>query len=214
MLLKAVGGAAEHVICPSHQNEEMSTVVFMRPHLWLQCLVPESGATVMHSCDGATLDLIFTLLMFLCHAYALVRSAHSHVRLEGLAALFVMQAYDECNGPAVMLEFLAGCSDSKLLEAGLHHMHRACSASALLCGIWGAQGSMELALAVAADTTWPYRVRRSALLLVSVLCRGSPESARHFLLLEVGAGRYQADRSVCVSVLCVCLPSVCWSVCL
>ncbi len=84
-----------------------------------------------------------------------------------------------------MLEFLAGCSDSKLVEAGLHHMHRACSASALLCTTWGAQGGMELALAVAADTTWPARIRRSALLLVSVLCRGSSDSAHHFLQLEV-----------------------------
>lgn len=127
---------------------------------------------------------------------------------------FCMQAYDECNGPAVMVEFLAGCGDSKLLEAGLHHMHRACSASALLCGIWGAQGSMELALAVAADTTWPYRVRRSALLLVSVLCRGSSESARHFLLLEVCAGCYQAVcLYVCPSCLSVCRLSVGLSAC-
>ncbi len=90
-----------------------------------------------------------------------------------------------------MLQFLAGCTDSKLLAAGLHHMHRACSASALLCGIWGGPGSMELALAVAADTTWPVRVRRTALLLVSVLCRGSPQSAKHFLLLGVRADHCQ-----------------------
>ncbi|DBA76401.1 TPA: hypothetical protein ACH3X1_010107 [Trebouxia sp. C0004] len=102
--------------------------------------------------------------------------------LHSLAPCFP-QAYDECGGPALMLQFLAGCTDSKLLAAGLHHMHRACSASALLCGIWGGQGSMELALAVAADTTWPVRVRRTALLLVSVLSRGSPQSAKHFLLL-------------------------------
>ena len=99
-----------------------------------------------------------------------------------------MQAYNECGGPAQMLEFLAGCSDSKLLEAGLHHMHRACSCSALLCSVWGAEGSMELALAVAADTTWSERVRRIALLLVSVLCRGSSEAAHHFLQLEVQYG--------------------------
>ena len=50
---------------------------------------------------------------------------------------------------------------------------------------------MELALAVAADTTWPVRVRRTALLLVSVLCRGSPQSAKHFLQLGVRAGHCQ-----------------------
>ena len=88
-----------------------------------------------------------------------------------------------------MLQFLAGCSDSKLLEAGLHHMHKACSASALLCTTWAGQGSMELALAVAADTTWPARVRRSALLLVSVLCRGSSEAARQLLQLEVSMSK-------------------------
>ncbi|DBA76402.1 TPA: hypothetical protein ACH3X1_010107 [Trebouxia sp. C0004] len=110
--------------------------------------------------------------------------------LHSLAPCFP-QAYDECGGPALMLQFLAGCTDSKLLAAGLHHMHRACSASALLCGIWGGQGSMELALAVAADTTWPVRVRRTALLLVSVLSRGSPQSAKHFLLLGVCAGHSQ-----------------------
>ena len=44
---------------------------------------------------------------------------------------------------------------------------------------------MELALAVTADSTWPVHVRRSALLLVSVLCRGSSEAAYHFQQLEV-----------------------------
>ncbi len=104
-----------------------------------------------------------------------------------MMSCLLIQVYDECGGPAQMLQFLAGCTDSKLLAAGLHHMHRACSASAQLCGIWGGQGSMELALAVAADTTWPVRVRRTALLLVSVLSRGSPQSAKHFLLLGVRA---------------------------
>lgn len=44
---------------------------------------------------------------------------------------------------------------------------------------------MELALSVAADSTWPVHIRRSALLLVSVLCRGSSEAADHFRQLEV-----------------------------
>ena len=66
-------------------------------------------------------------------------------------------------------------------------MHHACTASALLCTTWAGQGSMELALAVAADSTWPVHVRRSALLLVSVLCRGSSEAAHHFRQLEVSA---------------------------
>ena len=105
------------------------------------------------------------------------------------------QIYEECEGPALILQFLASCSDSKLLETGLHHMHRACSASALLCTTWAGQGSMELALAVAADTTWPAGVRRSALLLVSVLCRGSSEAAQHFLQLEVSRN-VLLDRSV------------------
>ena len=131
-----------------------------------------------------------------------------------MMSCFLTQAYDECGGPAQMLQFLAGCSDSKLLAAGLHHMHRACSASALLCGIWGGQGSMELALAVAADTTWPVRVRRTALLLVSVLCRGSPQSAKHFLQLGVRAGHCQpACLTVYMTVhVSLCLPgrlSVC-----
>ncbi len=127
----------------------------------------------------------------------------------------LIQAFDECGGPALMLQFLAGCTDSKLLAAGLHHMHRACSASALLCGIWGDQGSMELALAVAADTTWPVRVRRTALLLVSVLCRGSPQSAKHFVLLGVRAGHCQpACLPDCLCV-CRCVPLFAWpSVCL
>lgn len=86
-----------------------------------------------------------------------------------------------------MLQFLAGCSDSKLLATGLHHMHHACTASALLCTTWAGQGSMELALAVAADSTWTVHIRRSALLLVSVLCRGSSEAAHHFRQLEVSA---------------------------
>ena len=84
-----------------------------------------------------------------------------------------------------MLQFLAGCSDSKLLATGLHHMHHSCTASTLLCTTWAGQGSMELTLAVAADSTWPVHVRRSALLLVSVFCRGSPEAAQHFQQLEV-----------------------------
>lgn len=99
--------------------------------------------------------------------------------------LVYIQVYEECGGPARILQFLAGCSDSMLLETGLHHMHQACTASPLLCATWAGQGSMELALAVAADSTWPLRVRRSALLLVSVLCRGSPDAARQFLQLEV-----------------------------
>ena len=106
-----------------------------------------------------------------------------------------------------MLQFLAGCSDSKLLAAGLHHMHRACSASALLCDIWGGQGSMELALAVAADTTWPVRVRRTALLLVSVLCRGSPQSAKHFLLLGVCGGH--CPLPACLTVFMFVRVSLC-----
>ena len=44
---------------------------------------------------------------------------------------------------------------------------------------------MELALAVAADSTWPERVRRSALLLISVTCRNSTHAAQQFLQLEV-----------------------------
>ena len=44
---------------------------------------------------------------------------------------------------------------------------------------------MELALAVAADSTWPERVRRSALLLISVACRNSLHAAQQFLQLEV-----------------------------
>lgn len=96
-----------------------------------------------------------------------------------------VQAYEECGGPVLILQFLAGCSDSNLLETGLHHMHQACTASPLLCATWAGQGSMELALAVAADSTWPGRVRRSALLLISVLCRGSTEAAQQFLQLEV-----------------------------
>ncbi|KAL3153358.1 hypothetical protein ABBQ38_011699 [Trebouxia sp. C0009 RCD-2024] len=94
------------------------------------------------------------------------------------------KAYEECGGPVLILQFLAGCSDSNLLETGLHHMHQACTASPLLCATWAGQGSMELALAVAADSTWPGRVRRSALLLISVLCRGSTEAAQQFLQLE------------------------------
>lgn len=84
-----------------------------------------------------------------------------------------------------MLQFLVGCSDSKLLATGLHHMHHACTASALLCTTWAGQGSMELALSVAANSTWPVHVRRTALLLVSVLCRGSAEAADQFQQLEV-----------------------------
>lgn len=64
-------------------------------------------------------------------------------------------------------------------------MHQACTASALLCTTWAGQGSMELALAVAVDSSWPVHVRRTALLLVSVLCRGSAEAAQHFRQLEV-----------------------------
>lgn len=74
---------------------------------------------------------------------------------------------------------------------------------------------MELALAVAADTTWPVRVRRTALLLVSVLCRGSQQSAKHFLQLGVCAGHCQP---ACLpDCLCVCrrIPLFAWpSVCL
>ena len=73
---------------------------------------------------------------------------------------------------------------------------------------------MELALAVAADTTWPVRVRRTALLLVSVLCRGSPQSAKHFLLLGVCAVHCQPAclldcLDVCPCVSLFAYPSVC-----
>ena len=53
---------------------------------------------------------------------------------------------------------------------------------------------MELALAVAVDSSWPVHVRRTALLLVSVLCRGSAEAVQHFRQLEVSF--------LCPAVLC------------
>ena len=38
-----------------------------------------------------------------------------------------------CNGPAQVLEFLESCGDIKLMEVGLHHLHKACTSSKQLC---------------------------------------------------------------------------------
>ena len=38
---------------------------------------------------------------------------------------------------------------------------------------------------MANDSTWPEKVRRSALLLISVACRDSSHAAQHLLQLEV-----------------------------
>ena len=96
-----------------------------------------------------------------------------------------MQEFESCDGPAQVLQFLESCGDIQLMECGLHHLHKACSSSNMLCTTWGSLCAIRLALAIAGEAAWPERVRRTALLLSAVLCRGSPDAAQHFLQLEV-----------------------------
>lgn len=55
------------------------------------------------------------------------------------------------------------------------------------CRTWGELCAARLALGVAAEPAWPERVRRTALLLSAVLCRGSTDAARHFMDLQVSS---------------------------
>ena len=96
-----------------------------------------------------------------------------------------MQEFQSCDGPALVLQFLESCGDIKLMEFGLRHMHKACSSNEMLCTTWGSLCAIRLSLAIVGEPAWPERVRRTALLLTAVLCRGSPDAAQHFLQVEV-----------------------------
>lgn len=118
-----------------------------------------------------------------------------------MIATACMQEFQSCDGPALVLSFLESCGDIKLMESGLRHMHKACSSNQMLCTTWGALCGIRLALAIAGEGAWPERVRRTALLLTAVLCRGSADAAQHFLQLEVNA------HQICQGLFIQSLPS-------